>query len=300
MKYVVTGGAGFVGNHLVKLLIKEGHEVIVIDNLHKGKKENLEPVLSKIKFEEVDIRDYISLKRILRGIDGVFHQAALTVVQDSFDNPEEYYDVNVKGTENIFKLAKENNFKVVYASSSSVYGHQDKMPIEETAERKPINPYGKTKLDDEYLFEKYSKLGTKIIGLRYFNIFGKGQTLEYAGVITKFLDRINQKQPPIIFGQGTQIRDFVFVEDIVMANLLAMESQVINSLVNIGTGKAITILELANMMIDSSNQNLKPIFKNSLDGDIEKSQANISLAINSFNWNPKKELQEWLKEIFSE
>ena len=300
MKYVVTGGAGFVGNHLVKLLIKEGHEVIVIDNLHKGEKENLEPVLSKIKFEEVDIRDYISLKRILRGIDGVFHQAALTVVQDSFDNPEEYYDVNVKGTENIFKLAKENNFKVVYASSSSVYGHQDKMPIEETAERKPINPYGKTKLDDEYLFEKYSKLGTKIIGLRYFNIFGKGQTLEYAGVITKFLDRINQKQPPIIFGQGTQIRDFVFVEDIVMANLLAMESQVINSLVNIGTGKAITILELANMMIDSSNQNLKPIFKNSLDGDIEKSQANISLAINSFNWNPKKELQEWLKEIFSE
>ena len=300
MKYVVTGGAGFVGNHLVKLLIKEGHEVIVIDNLHKGEKENLEPVLSKIKFEEVDIRDYISLKRILRGIDGVFHQAALTVVQDSFDNPEEYYDVNVKGTENIFKLAKENNFKVVYASSSSVYGHQDKMPIEETAERKPINPYGKTKLDDEYLFEKYSKLGTKIIGLRYFNIFGKGQTLEYAGVITKFLDRINQKQPPIIFGQGTQIRDFVFVEDIVMANLLAMESQVTNSLVNIGTGKAITILELANMMIDSSNQNLKPIFKNSLDGDIEKSQANISLAINSFNWNPKKELQEWLKEIFSE
>ena len=155
MKYVVTGGAGFVGNHLVKLLIKEGHEVIVIDNLHKGEKENLEPVLSKIKFEEVDIRDYISLKRILRGIDGVFHQAALTVVQDSFDNPEEYYDVNVKGTENIFKLAKENNFKVVYASSSSVYGHQDKMPIEETAERKPINPYGKTKMDDDYLFEKY-------------------------------------------------------------------------------------------------------------------------------------------------
>tara|TARA_Y100000590_G_C15742619_1_gene1020817 strand:- start:3498 stop:4400 length:903 start_codon:yes stop_codon:yes gene_type:complete len=300
LKYVVTGGAGFVGNHLVKLLVKEGHEVIVIDNLHKGKKENLEPILSKIQFEEMDIRDFSKLEKILKDIDGVFHQAALTVVQDSFDNPEEYHDVNVKGTENIFKLAKENNFKVVYASSSSVYGHQDKMPIEETAERKPINPYGKTKLDDEYLFEKYSKLGTKIIGLRYFNIFGKGQTLEYAGVITKFLDRINQKQPPIIFGQGTQIRDFVFVEDIVMANLLAMESQVTNSLVNVGTGKAITILELANMMIDSSNQNLKPIFKNSLDGDIEKSQANISLAINSFNWNPKKELQEWLKEIFSE
>ena len=171
MKYVVTGGAGFVGSYLVKLLIKEGHEVTVIDNLHKGKKENLETVLSKIKFEEVDIRDVENLEKILENIDGVFHQAALTVVQDSFDRPKEYHDVNVIGTENIFKLAKKNNFKVVYASSSSVYGHKNDMPIKENSERNPINPYGQTKLDDEYLFEKYSKIGTKIIGLRYFNIF---------------------------------------------------------------------------------------------------------------------------------
>ena len=141
MKYVVTGGAGFVGNHLVKLLVKEGHEVIVIDNLHKGKKENLEPVLSKIQFEQIDIRDYNNLEKILKDIDGVFHQAALTVVQDSFDRPEEYQDVNVVGTENIFKLAKKNNFKVVYASSSSVYGNTRSIPITEDFERKPINPY---------------------------------------------------------------------------------------------------------------------------------------------------------------
>ena len=300
MRYVVTGGAGFVGSYLVKLLVNNGHNVTVIDNLHKGKKENLEPIFSDIQFEQIDIRDFESLEKILKNSDGVFHQAALTVVQDSFDNPEEYYDVNVQGTENIFQLAKKYNFKVVYASSSSVYGHQDIMPIKENSERKPINPYGKTKLDDEYLFEKYSELGTKIIGLRYFNIFGKGQTLEYAGVITKFLDRINQKQSPVIFGDGTQIRDFIFVEDIVIANLLAMESQVSNSLVNIGTGNSITILELANMIIESSGQNLKPIFKNSLEGDIKKSQADISLAIKSFNWEPKKDLQEWLKEIFSE
>ena len=113
LKYVVTGGAGFVGNHLVKLLIKEGHEVIVIDNLYKGKKENLEPVLSKIQFEQIDIRDYSNLERILKDIDGVFHQAALTVVQDSFDNPEEYHDVNVKGTENIFQLANEYRIIVI-------------------------------------------------------------------------------------------------------------------------------------------------------------------------------------------
>ena len=297
MKFVVTGGAGFVGSYLVKLLINEGHSVIVIDNLVKGKKSNLESVLDKIEFHEIDIRDYESLKKILKDIDGVFHQAALTVVQDSFDRPEEYHEVNVVGTENIFKLANENNFKVVYASSSSVYGHKESIPIKEDSMRKPINPYGQTKLDDEHLFEKYSDMGTKIIGLRYFNIFGQGQTLEYAGVITKFLDRIKQKKSPIIFGDGSQIRDFIFVEDIVMANLLAMKSQVSNLLANIGTGKAITILELANMMLDISGLNLKPIFKNSLDGDIKLSHADNTLAIKSFNWKPEKELQDWLKQI---
>ena len=297
MEYVVTGGAGFVGSHLVKLLVKEGHEVTVIDNLHTGKKENLESVIQQITFKKIDIRNYEALEKNMKNIDGVFHQAALTVVQDSFKNPQEYHDVNVGGTENIFKLAQKNNFKVVYASSSSVYGHQEKVPIKENASRNPINPYGQTKLDDEYLVEKYSKIGVKIIGLRYFNIFGEGQTLEYAGVITKFLDRINQYQAPIIFGEGSQIRDFIYVEDIVMANLLAMKSKVNNLLVNIGTGKSITILELAKMFLEISNLELKPIFKNALDGDIEKSQANIELATSSFNWKPKKMLNEWLIEI---
>ena len=297
MKFIVTGGAGFVGSHLVKLLVKEGHTVTVIDNLHTGKKENLRSVIQQITFKKIDIRNYEELEKNMKNIDGVFHQAALTVVQDSFKNPQEYYDVNVGGTENIFKLAQKNNFKVVYASSSSVYGHQEKVPIKENASRNPINPYGQTKLDNEYLVEKYSKIGVKIIGLRYFNIFGEGQTLEYAGVITKFLDRIKQNKAPIIFGEGSQIRDFIYVEDIVMANLLAMKSKVNNLLVNIGTGKSITILELAKMFLEISNLELKPIFKNALDGDIEKSQADIELATSSFNWKPKKMLNEWLIEI---
>jgi len=297
MRYVVTGGAGFVGSNLVKLLVKEGHSVVVVDNLHTGKKENLESIYKKIEFENVDIRNYELLKKITKNIDGVFHQAALTVVQDSFDKPEEYYDVNVVGTENIFNLAHENNFKVVYASSSSVYGHKNNIPIKENESREPINPYGKTKLDDEILVEKYSKMGVKIIGLRYFNIFGKGQTIEYAGVITKFLDRIKQKKSPIIFGNGSQIRDFIFVEDIAEANLLAMESKIQNSLVNIGSGIPITILELANIIIKFSKLNLKPIFENSLDGDIEKSQADITLAYENFNWKPKKMIVKWLEEI---
>lgn len=297
MKFVVTGGAGFVGSHLVKLLVNEGHKITVIDNLHKGKIENLSSVINEIKFEKIDIRDFHSIEKVLKNIDGVFHQAALTVVQDSFERKKEYCDVNVLGTENIFKLAKENKFKIVYASSSSVYGHKQQTPINEDGDRKPINPYGETKLEDEYLFEKYSKLDTSIIGLRYFNIFGEGQTMEYAGVITKFLDRIKDKKPPIIFGDGSQIRDFVSVNDVAKANLMAMTSDISNSLVNIGTGYALSILELANMMIEVSGLNLKPIFSDALDGDIQKSHADISLAMKSFNWKPEIKLKDWLREI---
>ena len=239
MRFVVTGGAGFVGSYLVKLLVEQGHEITVIDNLHKGKKENLDQVIDRIEFLNIDIRDYDLIEKNMRDIDGIFHQAALTVVQDSFKDPEEYKSVNVDGTENIFKIANKNNLKVVYASSSSVYGHQDKVPILENFPKKPINPYGQTKLDDEILAEKYSKLGTKIIGLRYFNIFGKGQTIEYAGVITKFLDRIRDGKTPIIYGDGSQIRDFIYVKDIANANYLAMISDISNLHVNVGTGNAI-------------------------------------------------------------
>ena len=297
MHFVVTGGAGFVGSNLVKLLVEKGHKITVIDNLHKGKKENLASIINKIKFQKIDVRDYESLRKILKNVDGVFHQAALTVVQDSFSRPEEYFDVNVHGTENIFKLANENKFKVVYASSSSVYGHKLETPITEDAERNPINPYGKTKLEDEYLVEKYSKLNTEIIGLRYFNIFGKGQTIEYAGVITKFLDRINEGKSPIIFGNGSQIRDFIHVSDVARSNLMAMNSKSSNLIVNIGTGNAISILELANMIIDASGLKIEPIFAEALEGDIKKSLADISQAKKYFNWEPKIELQDWLKEI---
>ena len=295
MKFVVTGGAGFVGSHLMKLLIGEGHSVIVIDNLYNGTKENLKSVIDKIEFHKIDIRDFESMKKILKNIDGVFHQAALTVVEDSFERPNEYHAVNVLGTENIFKLAKENNFKVVYASSSSVYGHQQDLPISENAQRNPINPYGKTKLQAETVFKKYTELGTTIIGLRYFNIYGKGQNLDYAGVITKFLDRITKQKPPIIFGDGSQTRDFIFVGDVVKANLNAMTSNTKNLLANIGTGNAISILDLAEMVIDASGTPSEIIYEDALNGDIKNSQAHIDLAIKSFSWKPEMKLRSWLQ-----
>jgi len=296
MRFIVTGGAGFVGSHLVKLLVKKGHEITVIDNLHTGKMENLQEVIDEIEFQNIDIQNYNSMEKELREIDGVFHQAALTVVQDSFKMPDRYHSVNVEGTENIFRIAEKNNFKVVYASSSSVYGHQNVVPIQENFDRKPINPYGKTKLDDEQLAEKYTKQGVKIIGLRYFNIFGKGQTLQYAGVITKFLDRIRERKAPIIFGNGSQIRDFIHVEDIASANYLAMISNTTNSHVNVGTGNSISILELAKTMINISGLELEPIMEKALEGDIEKSQSDNSLARKSFDWKPEKKLEDWLRE----
>ena len=297
MNYVVTGGAGFVGSHLVNHLINEGHSVTIVDNLHSGKIKNLENVMSKIKFHKTDILDYQQLKQIFEDSDGIFHQAALTVVQESFTMKDKYYDVNVNGTENIFRLAKEFGLKVVYASSSSVYGNTEKVPIMEDAERKPINPYGETKLKDEFLVEKYAKLGVSIIGLRYFNIYGKGQSKSYAGVITKFMENLSNSKPPVIYGDGSQLRDFVYVGDVARANLMAMESSVKNGLINIGSGVAISISELARMMIESSKLPIEPEYTKAVEGDIMKSQSNIELAKKLLNWEPKTKLKEWLDNI---
>lgn len=297
MKFAVTGGAGFVGNNIVRLLISKGHSVTVIDNLHTGKKKNLEDILEKIEFYEIDIRDFKKMESILKNVDGIFHEAALTVVQESFEKEKEYYDVNVMGTENIFKIAKKYEKKVVYASSSSIYGNSTKIPIKETFERKPINPYGQTKLEDEFLAEKYSKMGLKVIGLRYFNIFGKGQTGSYAGVITQFMRKLNENQSPIIFGDGSQIRDFIHVSDIAEANLCAMLSDTHNGFFNVGTGIGIKIIDLAKLMIKIFEKDFEPVFKDELKGDVKVSQADTELTKKMLNWNSTIELEEGLRSF---
>jgi len=297
MKFAVTGGAGFVGNNIVKLLVSKGHNVVVIDNLHTGKKENLKEILEKIEFYNEDIRNLSKLESILKNVDGIFHEAALTIVQESFQKEEEYFDVNVKGTENIFKIAKKFKKKVVYASSSSIYGDTKEIPIKENFERKPINPYGQTKLEKEFLAEKYTKEGVSIIGLRYFNIFGKGQTGSYAGVITQFIRKLKENKSPIIFGDGSQIRDFIHVSDIAKANLSAMLSETNSGFFNIGTGIPVKIKDLAKIMIKIYEKDFEPIFQNALEGDVKKSQANTELAEKMINWKSEIELEEGLKEF---
>ena len=259
--FAVTGGIGFIGSHLVKHLISEGHTVLVIDNQFRGRLSNLGEIQDEVNFVKLDILDYDKLKKSIQNVDGIFHQAALTSVPESYEKENEYKKVNVTGTENIFKIAKEFQIKVVYASSSSVYGNIDKIPITESFKRVPINPYGLTKLEDEFLAEKYAKSGVEIIGLRYFNVYGIGQTLDYAGVITKFLDKINVTESPIIFGDGSQIRDFIFVKDVARANLSAMISDVKHGFFNIGTGKSISIKDLAHLMIKISGKSIQPKYE---------------------------------------
>ena len=301
MEFVVTGGAGFIGSNIVKLLVKKGHNVIILDNLNTGKRENLESIEDQINLHIVDIRDKKTINEIIKDSDGIFHQAALANVFESFSKSKEYFDVNVKGTKNIFEIAKENKIKVVFASSSSVYGEVKIMPITENIDRNPIHPYGQTKLECEFLAEKFSKEGLKVIGLRYFNVYGLGQNDAYAGVITKFLNKIKENKSPEIFGDGSQTRDFIFVKDVANANLSAMESEINFEFFNIGSQKSISILELAQIIIKKSGLNLKPEFKEPLQGDAKISLSDITLAIKKLQWNPTYKLDKWFEEeVFNE
>jgi UDP-glucose 4-epimerase len=299
MKYVVTGGAGFIGSHVTKKLVERGDIVTVIDNMNTGKEKNLEPVRDKINFVKGDILDIDLLEDMTKDTDGVFHQAALASVQDSFDEPNEYHNVNVNGTENILKLSKKYGFKIVYASSSSVYGNPIKIPIKESDERNPINPYAETKLKKEELATEYSKMGVSVIGLRYFNVFGKGQSKEYAGVLKLFLERIRDKLPPKINGDGMQFRDFVHVSDVVNANIMSMDSDITHEFFNVGTNTTITILDLAKTIIEYSGLNIEPIFGPALDGDVRKTSANIDLIKKKIGWEPSIMLVDWIKDIIS-
>jgi len=299
LKYLVTGGAGFIGSHITKALVKRGDSVIVLDNLITGKEDNLELVKEKIEFVRNDILNFELLDKLTHSVDGVFHQAALASVQDSYNKPEKYFDVNVKGTENILKLAKKNNFKVVYASSSSVYGNPKKIPIIESYERNPINPYAETKLKKEELASNYAKNGVKVIGLRYFNVFGKGQSNEYAGVLKLFLEKVREGLPPKINGDGTQFRDFVHVKDVARANIMSMDSDINHEFFNVGTNTSITILDLAKTIINFSGMNIEPVFGPALKGDVQKTIANIDLIENKIGWKPTINLKEWINDIIT-
>ena len=297
MKFAVTGGAGFIGSHLVRQLVSNGHDVTVVDNLVRGNMANLDGILDKIRFERVDIRDQERLDPVLRDTDGIFHQAALGYVPESWNDPDSYRSVNVDGTKSVFQIAGRHHIKVVYASSSSVYGDVQSIPIKEDAERTPLSPYGKTKLDCEILAEKRVSDGMRIIGLRYFNVFGKGENPNYARVIPRFMNSICRGESPVIYGDGSHVKDFTFVKDVVEANILAMSSDVGPGFFNIGGGRPVTLEGLARIIISLSGMNVELSYDKPRRGDPKKSTADTAKAAKVLGWRPKTSLEEGLRTM---
>src|SRR5690348_140494 len=296
MNYVITGGAGFIGSHLAKTLLEKGHSVKIIDNLSTGTKSNLENILDKVSFHDIDVLDCKNLEKVLQGNQGIFHLAALTSVPESYLKQKEYHDVNVLGTENVFQIAKKFHIKTVFASSSSVYGNTKNIPTSESEKKSPINPYGVTKLEAENLAVQYSK-HCNIVGLRYYNVYGQDM-ITGTGVITQFYQNIQRQKPPVIDGDGGQLRDFVHIQDVVQATISAMEKDTGSTFINIGSGIPTSILQLANLFIKYSGLDTKPISVDEKEGNVRASQADISLAKRLLDWRPQTKLEDWIESLY--
>ncbi len=298
-KVVITGGAGFIGANLAEELVKQ-HEVVVIDDLSTGRIENIEHLLNNesFKFIKRSITDLNLLKQTLKDVDCIFHQAAIPSVQRSLENPLATNEVNVKGVLNVLIAAKDCGVKkVVYASSSSVYGDTPELPKRVDMKPNPMSPYAVSKLAGEYYCKAFSEIyRIKTVCLRYFNVYGPKQdpTSEYAAVIPRFITRILSNQPPVIFGDGDQTRDFTFVKDVVKANILAMENNV-EGIFNTACGQRISINELANKIMEIVGIKLNPVYDKPRPGDVRHSLADISLAKQKLGYVPEYSLERGLE-----
>ena len=299
INYLVTGGAGFIGSHLVKKLLKKGR-VRVIDNFSTGKKENIKGL--DIELIEADIRNPEKVKNACRGIDCIFHLAAIPSVTRSLKNPLPTNEVNVEGTLNLLIAAKENNVKrFVYSSSSSVYGENQKLPKKESMSPDPISPYAVSKLAGEYYCRLFSKLYyLEVIILRYFNVFGERQDPkgEYAAAIPKFIISALNKKRSTVYGDGEQRRDFTYVENTVEATIFASEApeKAIGKTFNVASGKVRTVNEVLLYLNKILYQKIEPIYTKPRVGDIKDSWADISQANNLLGYSPRIDFENGLRK----
>jgi UDP-glucose 4-epimerase len=298
MKFVVTGGAGFIGSHIVEAIARS-HEVVVIDNFSSGKWENLSMVAGSITTIQGSITDLTLLKDACKGADGIFHLGAIASVARSVDDPFVTHETNLTGTLNVLLAARDCGVrKVVFSSSSAVYGDDPTLPKREDMPPVPLSPYAVSKLAGEYYGKVFSELfGVKTLSLRYFNVFGPRQDpqAEYAAVIPKFITRLLDNQPPVIFGDGKQTRDFVYVKDVVQANLLAMQSSATGTF-NIGSGERIDLTTLAGTLSSMMNVHLPPVYKKPRSGDIRNSVSDITAAKRAFGYMTSSSLDQGLAE----
>jgi UDP-glucose 4-epimerase len=301
MKYIVTGGAGFIGSFIVEA-VAGSHEVVVIDNFSSGKSENMSGFPENVRFIRGSITNLSLLTDAFKGADGVFHLAAIASVARSVDDPLATHETNLTGTLNVLLAARNCGVrKVVFSSSSAVYGDEQTLPKRENMPPAPLSPYAVSKLAGEYYCTVFSELfGVKTVSLRYFNVFGPRQDphSEYAAVIPKFITRLIDNQPPLIFGDGMQTRDFVYIKDVVQANMLAMQSPATGTF-NIGSGQKIDLNTLAGTLAEIMKVNLHPIHEKSRMGDIRDSVSDVSAAKNAFGFQNRYSLDEGLRETIT-
>lgn len=300
---VVTGGAGFIGSHLCRALLKQGRRVRVVDNFSTGRSENLDELLElhpdQCEVFRQDIRQLEELQTAFEGAATVFHQAALTSVQQSVENPVECNSVNVDGTLKVLLAARNAGVdKVIFATSTAVYGNSEVLPKHEEMIPEPVSPYAVTK----YMGEVYGRVFSEIyqlptVGLRYFNVFGPNQDpdSEYAAVIPRFITRALSGSDPIIFGDGEQSRDFIFVEDVVAANLKAAQSDVSGRVLNVASGRQLTLNQLVEVLGELVGRKLTPEYQSARAAEVRHSVAEVSLACELIGFESETSLAEGLR-----
>jgi UDP-glucose 4-epimerase len=302
MKVLVTGGAGFIGSHVVDRLVKESCAVRVFDDLSSGKLANIQGHLKsgKVEFVKGDVRDASIVRKSLEDIDAVVHLAALISVPFSFENPALTFDVNLFGTLNMLRSCVQKSIeKFVFASSCAVYGDPELLPVNEDVKANPISPYAESKLVGERYCLGFSERELlRLVVLRFFNVYGPRQGLNnYSGVMTQFIDRLKQGKPLVVYGDGSQTRDFVNVKDIANAVLASLKTDVSSDVFNVSSGKSTSINELAKTVSELVDRNLDIHYEEPRAGDIKYSYADISKAKKFLGYEPKFSLSDGLREL---
>jgi nucleoside-diphosphate-sugar epimerase len=303
MRYVVTGGAGFIGSNTVDELVRRGHSVVVLDDLSAGKEENLAEVRNKITFIKGSISDMETLQKAMHQAEYVIHLAARTSVPRSVKDPIETNRINIDGTLNVLVAARDNKVKrVVFAASSSAYGETPTLPKIETMQPQPISPYGVTKYVGELYAQTFGRCyGLENVCLRYFNIFGPRQDPDspYSGVLSRFAKAFLEEDQPVIYGDGEQTRDFTFVDNAVQANLLACEAPAASgNTINIGTGASVSLNHTLQLLRQLTGKNLEAKYDPAREGDIRDSLADIQKARQMLGYDPTVMFAEGLQRTF--
>jgi UDP-glucose 4-epimerase len=302
MRALVTGGAGFIGSHIATRLVESGHEVVVLDNFFTGHRKNLDGIAKEVRIIEADVRDAAAVTAAAAGCELIFHEAAIVSVPFSVERPQESHDVNIQGTLNVLQAARATaTRRVVFASSAAIYGEEPTLPKTEAMRPEPMSPYGVEKITGEHYLATWSKLfGVETVALRYFNVFGPRQDPKspYSGVISIFVDRILAGKPLTFFGDGSQSRDFVYVGNVVDANILAATTAGISGgAFNVACGKRTTLLELASLIERAAGRTVERSFAEPRAGDIKDSVADITRTRASLGYTPGVDVEEGLRRL---